>query len=252
MALGFMRSRELDGWDEFKSLISQVVKGDREWGVIGDYWFRGQGDSTYKLESSLDRTHRDLKVDQRISLQDQILEAFKERAVGVSRTLRKNPEWCLGTLQHYGSPTRLLDWSTSPYIAAYFALTSPPPTGHEGSELVSVWMLNTRSSHWQSRTGLKMIKPALDGNERAFHQHGYFTLNESLSSDIESHLETYYAGEILTSPALVRIDFPRSDSSLGLRDLALMGISSESLFPEYEGLARHSYFQALDVMGLLD
>ena len=57
-----MRSRELDGWDEFKSLISQVVKGDREWGVIGDYWFRGQGDSTYKLESSLDRTHRDLKV----------------------------------------------------------------------------------------------------------------------------------------------------------------------------------------------
>jgi FRG domain len=253
VASKWFRSVELEGWNEFKSLIGELIDDAHDLGRIGDFWFRGQGDSTYRLESSLDRRHPGLSIPGRIALQDLILAAFSERAVSVEKELREDPDWCLSILQHYGSPTRLLDWSASPYVGAYFSFTSPPAHGEEISELASVWMLSIAAEHWRANTGLRMIKPRFDNNQRALHQHGYFTLNESLSPSIESYLATYYAGSPdPVRPALLRIDMPRSDASVALRDLALMGVSSESLFPEFTGLARHSYFKALDASGLLE
>ena len=44
-------------------------------------------------------------------------------------------EW-LALMQHYGTPTRLLDFTRSPYVACYFALEELPRTDPDKSETV--------------------------------------------------------------------------------------------------------------------
>ncbi len=47
-------------------------------------------------------------------------------------------EW-LSLLQHHGTPTRLIDFTESPYIAAYFAFQDDES---EKSESVAIWCVN--------------------------------------------------------------------------------------------------------------
>jgi hypothetical protein len=48
---------------------------------------------------------------------------------------RHNDLVALMVLRHYGAPTRLLDWSLSPYVAAYFAVS-------EGDRNGELWAFN--------------------------------------------------------------------------------------------------------------
>ncbi|MGO9902968.1 MAG: FRG domain-containing protein [Solirubrobacteraceae bacterium] len=88
--------------------------------------FRGQANCAWGLESSLQRALALANV------QDPVMKAHSENsAIGffkdrARRHLLATPAesdllgW-LALMQHYGAPTRLQDWTSSPFIAAYFA-----------------------------------------------------------------------------------------------------------------------------------
>lgn len=102
-------------WAEFNELIFEKSWNPDIGRHRSNYVFRGLSNKTYALVPSLNRvcgTHTELE--------QPILRNFQKYAsmdLGVHDSF-----WKIASLgQHHGLPTRLLDWTFSPYVAAHFA-----------------------------------------------------------------------------------------------------------------------------------
>ncbi|MEZ2409628.1 FRG domain-containing protein [Bosea sp. RCC_152_1] len=87
-------------------------------------WYRGVGDSSYSLVPGLARLSPLPSAEQLNKIEKGIANSFAQKSPPfVSMDFAS--EWkTLFFMQHYGIPTRLLDWSESPFVGLYFALTS--------------------------------------------------------------------------------------------------------------------------------
>src|SRR5512134_31011 len=110
--------RTIHSWGEFVDII-QSWQGFRNW------CFRGQANAEWTLRSSLSRHIEVSKVtDQVWELQERrIRRIFRRKSHLFLDDLPQDDEleW-LALMQHHGAPTRLLDFTWSPYVAAFFAL----------------------------------------------------------------------------------------------------------------------------------
>lgn len=86
-------------------------------------WYRGCGTVSHKLKPSLYRCKQSRTVKDFMVLEKDLIARFQQRSIPYhSRALTDSWE-CLFLMQHYGVPTRLLDWSESPLMALFFAVT---------------------------------------------------------------------------------------------------------------------------------
>ena len=83
------------------------------------YIYRGMSNSSFKMRTSLNRNCKNLQK----NLEPAILENFAKYALSSEPTIEHSVwrQMILG--QHYGLPTRLLDWSHSSLIALHFAVS---------------------------------------------------------------------------------------------------------------------------------
>jgi FRG domain-containing protein len=123
--LGELYNTPLDSYAEIHSFAhaSDLFSFLQTWPLADQCWaFRGQENERWTLEPSLERLahcYKDITADDEMYA----LRAFKRRAHHYLRDLpgkRDELEW-LALLRHHGAPTRLLDWTRSPYVAAFFA-----------------------------------------------------------------------------------------------------------------------------------
>lgn len=112
-----IRIEPISKWEAYKTYI------DRLRPVRGSYLFRGLGDQEYKLETTFDRVFRETPEESREQIRATLLKYFCKECEHYPhyKDLIENEFQCLALAQHYGLPTRLLDWTESPYVAAYFA-----------------------------------------------------------------------------------------------------------------------------------
>lgn len=99
--------------------------------------FRGLSDAAYRLETTLARLGGDFA-----SLERHLLRNFKKYAH--RSVVERDSLWhWLSVAQHYGLPTRLLDWTYSPYIALHFATANIEKFHLDGA----IWAVNYQQAH---------------------------------------------------------------------------------------------------------
>jgi hypothetical protein len=227
------------GWQEFKrDLLLELFEGGRF--RRGRYLFRGAGDADWQLITAFDRTFAALPMEQRMAVWGRLIAEWRvscedagvpERVTSDERSL-----WALG--QHHGLPTRMLDWSISPYVAAFFAFREHLLSHPQSHLQVAVWVLHLNDPVWAG-PGVELVGPAALENIRLRNQGGRFTLCRAPFASLEE-----YVGRFAGGPALTKCVIPASDAHVALGDLDAMGITNYDLFPDLTGLAELATMRA--------
>lgn len=235
---------EFSSWKYFHDYVRQQMLD------YSHYIWRGQRDSSWKLESSLDRILKSKLPNHRTSLAQSHLDSFKMAARGrrgsnPAAISNENEWWALG--QHHGLATPLLDWSESAFVALYFAFEKPlkPVSGKR-----AVWALvggidkknnEIIAAHKAAgNTGnppiLEYIRPHQNDNARLVSQAGLFT-KVPLGQTVDGWIDLNHQG--VTYAPLVKLTFPDKERTECLRTLTKMNINHVTLFPDLYGSSEH-------------
>src|SRR5215472_181892 len=240
----------LKSWAEYLSIISDSPY---------QHWaFRGQRDASLPLYSALSRYLIAYGIHPQAwpAQEERILRIFKRKATHFLENVPDRTddfEW-LALMQDHGAPTRLLDFTWSPYVAAFFAL-------HNATAEAAVWACNPfeianiervkqEMDPGKSGSFRKYFLPGTEPivwmgepyemNRRLIAQSGTFIVPGVVDQPIEHILQNYPNPKRTLMKFLLPVDKIRDK---GMNELYRMNITQATLFPDLDGLARSLAFE---------
>lgn len=228
-----------DSWNSFLRDYKKDLFSSDDF-IKGTCLFRGQQESEWSLSSSFDRKYGRYEWKHRKKIHEDLLCAFSnncKRSIQNSDVERLSIGELSNIAQHYGIPTRLLDWSYSPFIAAYFAFTNIQNDSNVKGD-VAIWVLFRNHEIWNSNIGVNIEEEIVKENDRQKRQLGCFTILNHPANSIEQFVQTCNEGGIDTERALCKICIPKAERRTVILDLDSMNINASTIFGGYEGCAR--------------
>ncbi len=232
--------------------------------------YRGQGVRD-DLQTTLERACNEFDLFKKIkNIETHLIKEFRRHYDSEDRDLVNNDTlYCLSLMQHYGAPTRLLDFSYSPYVAAYIALAAKQTPGEITQSTiycVNLKWLNKdaqnvkrriildrrsiRSDIWKcdkSFTKLFMqIGPskfvaaanAFHLNDRLKIQRGIFLIPGDVTKCFHANLTSLNGWDKRTSMLKLELNFDLKTRKKALRILYTMNVDYSTIFPGLEGFGK--------------
>ena len=225
-----MKEYIITSWSDFMSKINPLPTGPHS----GEWGFRGMKSHNFKIIPSIGRgfSKQTFSQDWEIDM----LHAFKRQSMPHLKSYGSQKElYWLSLARHHGLPTRLTDWTTSPLVAAFFAVC-------DGVDELTEDLINTDFAiyAYTSETFAQeddVPNPFRFRNKfiefwphhyssRITAQRGYFIIHRN-------------PWEAFSPKTLEKWRFPASLREEFLLQLNFLGFNYASLFPDLDGIARH-------------
>lgn len=238
----------VNSYEEIYSIVS-VIRSN--FFNSNEIWFRGQGDSSFFLKPSL------LRLENGIKRERELLIEYKRLAAGIN--ISRDNDWeTVIDMQHYGVPTRLLDWTSNLGTALYFALASSVENKSMALFLLNPIKLNRLSYIDEipifpyNTQKLSYIKNYINKegkigkypiaakssyfNNRVKAQSGMFTIH----GDEEYGVELDIVAESLEKDNVIyKIEISQKAIESIRKYFEISGINDYTIFPDIEGIARY-------------
>jgi len=260
-----LRVVELDSISQFTELVQAgITRAGRS------LWYRGCCDHAHSLVPSLYRHPTIREAPKLIELETKILSRFKQRSVPYQSRPLTTPWEHLFFMQHFGIPTRLLDWTENPYVGLYFALCGKPDRYVAGAPEydsdAAMWVLDPVAWNrkalediawvgevlvpgddaplsgyepFQLPTMVRTHPVAIYGTHNSYRivaQRGVFVIfGKSLLSMEETYQNLKFPGD-----TLLKVSISRTKIGGLMKALSEIGITDSVVFPDLDGLAKET------------
>lgn len=251
-----------------KSIIEFItaIQDDlAKWETGTKPWFRGESGDTIPLCPKIASVGA--------NIENHLLQSFRRQAGGLADVPdREQTDMWLFLAQHYGVPTRLIDWTEGALLGLYFAI-------NQGRPNPTVYMLNPRRLNelagskttfpnypltfakkggsfyvalaWQNRSldaeqntlvnyiglnlDIPLAFPATYQDQRMIAQRSCFTIH---GTELKSIQDILRENNIEVTECLFEYKIESMEKSSLLRDLSVLGISAATIFPDLDHLAK--------------
>lgn len=246
--------QECKDWTAFNAFVdSSLDYAPSGYGVL----LRGHACSDWPLKHSLSR-RLSAKLDEEgcVHIEQELLKRFQAQGhLQIAATLIPERDDLLGwwaVMQHHGAPTRLLDWTKSPFVALYFAVVDQPAKDgavwwfklgafmetmeeqHPDGEKIN----RSEYAEYFQKIGVPYHLFPLDlwkQNQRMIAQQGLFTMCRNVMGNHGDIISKSLDGINGTHGVLI---IPKEKKLEMLRKLELLNITGNSLFPGLDGLGK--------------
>ena len=232
-------------------------------------WFRGESKEHKLLIPKLYRNIEENQIESVLKKEKQYFQEFRRRAISLATGIDKNDFWSWYFLiQHYGGPTRLLDWTSNANVALFMALNSnrekkdnpviyflapnvmtdyafkdigrdTEETGrvlYPGEDQTDLWIANLMSENTLIPESPISLLPAYT-DQRIVSQKSCFTLFGSRLNGFVKN-DKQITCICCDQKILHKVIIDGNSKEKLLNELAKVGVSSETIYPGLEGLAK--------------